>query len=125
MFAAVPFFVDMPRLSVEIQHDGLAVVNCVPVSRFENMKRELDRFKVFNVVFVKFGRTENYAVNGTFSRTNFAGKISADHKSVCRFVTCLNGHVFYAQLWWNNQKTARMKCFKCISGLGRNTHTQI
>lgn len=46
MFAAVLFFVDMPRLSVEIQHDGLAVVNCVPVSRFENMKRELDRFKV-------------------------------------------------------------------------------
>lgn len=99
------FFVDMPRLSVEIQHDGLAVVNCVPVSRFENMKRELDRFKVFNVVFIKFGRTENYAVNGTFPRTNFAGKISADHKSVYRFVPCLNGHVFYAQLWWNNQKT--------------------
>ena len=44
----------MPRLSVEIQHDGLAVVNCVPVIRFENMKRELDRFKVFNVVFIKF-----------------------------------------------------------------------
>ena len=66
----------MPRLSVKIQHDGLAVVNCVPVSRFENMKRELDRFKV---VFIKFGRTENYAVNGTFPRTNFAGKISADH----------------------------------------------
>ena len=60
-----------------------------------------------------------------FPRTNFAGKISADHKSVYRFVPCLNGHVFYAQLWWNNQKTTRMKCFKCISGLGRNTHTQI
>lgn len=88
----------MPRLSVEIQHDGLAVVNCVPVSRFENMKREPDRFKVSNVVFIRFGRTENHAVNGTFSRTNFAGKISADHKSVHGFVTCLNGHVFYAQL---------------------------
>lgn len=88
----------MPRLSVEIQHNGLAVVNCVPVGCFENMKRELDRFKVFNVVFIKFGRTENYAVNGTFPRTNFAGKISADHKSVYRFVPCLNGYVFYAQL---------------------------
>ena len=56
----------MPRLSVEIQHDGLAVVNCVLVSRFENMKREPDRFKVFNVVFIKFGELKTMQSTALF-----------------------------------------------------------
>lgn len=56
----------MPRLSVEIQHDGLAVVNCVSVVRFENMKRELDRFKVFNVVFIKFGELKTMRSTALF-----------------------------------------------------------